>query len=483
MTSSPMSPALLMHDPAFAQFKDQLIETTGLAYYANQEDELAGRIAGRLTVLEMDQLSAYLSRLSDGNTGEAEWDALIAELTIGETSFFRHREQFDALRDQLLPELIERNRHRRRLRIWSAGCATGAEPYSIAILLGRDLAHLVSGWDLTIVGTDINREFLNCAQRGEFAEWAFRSGSEEVKESCFSPTGKRWAIKPEYKRSVSFQYHNLVQHAYPCLPSNLSDFDLILCRNVMIYFNPGIVPRIIGQLYDCLVDGGWILVGHAESSVELFRSFRTVNVPGAVLYQKAAPPAVLNRSIFTGLDWNGTSGLPNSQAPGTLRPAMAVEGKDEKSKHPPIAYSGTRRPLPWSQPLPERLAIIRAKADRAEWQEAARCCDELIATDRLNPTAHFFHALVLEQMGQHIETEKALRRTIYLDRQFVLAHYHLGLLLQKKLDVGGAERSFRNTIRLLDQISETQALPDADGLTAGALKQLTKTHLEVLCRS
>ncbi|MEX0713449.1 MAG: protein-glutamate O-methyltransferase CheR [Pirellulales bacterium] len=472
-----------MNDPAYRRFKDYVIETTGLAYYLNQDEELAGRIAGRLAVLGLNQVGEYLDRLSDGRAAEAEWSALIAELTIGETFFFRHREQFDALRDRVLPELIEHQQQRRRLKIWSAGCATGAEPYSIAILLKTELAHLLAGWDVTIVGTDINREFLARAQRAAFADWAFRSGSEEVKRACFSPEGKLWALKPEFKQGVSFQYHNLVQHPFPSLLNNLSAFDLILCRNVMIYFQRDIVSRIIEQFHECLAEGGWLLVGHAESCVQLFRPFRTLNVPGAVLYQKRQPAPVAAESPRTVGGRNEDGGSMNRVTPSARTAPTSSRGEKRGHNRRPFVSVPLKQPTTWPAAVAERLADIRTKADRAQWEGAARSCDELIALDELNPTAHFYQALVLEQMGRHAETERALRRTIYLDRRFVLAHYHLGLLLQMRRDMAGAQRCFRNAIKLLNQMDDQQVFNDADGLTVGALKQWTQTHLEVLCHS
>ena len=193
----------------------------------------------------MRDCDAYLGLLTGDADGPAELDALIAELTIGETFFFRHREVFDAVRDVVVPDRIARDRGRRRFRVWSAGCSIGAEAYTLAILLRRDLGAALAGWDVEIVGTDINREFLARARDGRFEEWALRGTTDEFRRACFDPDGRTWAIRPEYKAGVSFQYHNLVAHAFPSELHGLSDFDLILCRNVTIYFSPDIVRQII----------------------------------------------------------------------------------------------------------------------------------------------------------------------------------------------------------------------------------------------
>jgi chemotaxis protein methyltransferase CheR len=490
VSPSPFATQRVVADPAYARLKDHLIASTGLAYYADKDGELAGRIAQRLANLGLRDCASYLTFLADGANGEAELDALIADLTIGETFFFRHRELFDALKQTVLPDLIDRNQHSRQLRIWSAGCATGAEPYSVSILLKRELADRLVGWDVTILGTDINKEFLARARAGRFEEWAFRSTPEDVKQACFAPSGSSWLLAPEYREGVSFQYHNLVTHPFPSLLNNLFAFDLILCRNVTIYFSLEIVRRLIEHFHQCLVEGGWLLVGHAEPNIELFRAFRTVNAPGAVLYQKSKePPSVPSPTSFP-----FPANRPPAPAPGITPawspPSLLWEPQpsparpvDIPSPAPPSEPARWPQPMPApppAQPVRSELDAIRSLADRGEWQEAARRCQNALEKDKLNPVVYFYQALVFEQMGRHVETEHALRRVIYLDRGFVLAHYYLGLLLQKTGQLPQAARSFKNVLQLLTRIAAAHVFADGDGITAGELHQLTQMHLEVL---
>jgi chemotaxis protein methyltransferase CheR len=464
----------LVRDPAYPPLKAFLIETTGLAYYADKDAELADRIGRRLSRTGLQGCAAYLGLLRDGPAGEAELDALVAELTVGETYFFRHRELFDALRDVVLPDLIERSRHTRRLRIWSAGCATGPEPYSVAILLRRELGRRVAGWEVSILGTDINREFLARAREGRFEAWAFRSTPDDLKQACFSPSGKSYVIAPEYREGVSFQYHNLVKHPFPSLLNNLSGFDLILCRNVTIYFSPDVARRMISQFHQCLAEGGWLLVGHTEPNVEFFRAFRTVSAPGATLYQKGA---------------GGQADQPHVSAPvkgpPRLTPDVPVPWSPPSVPEPAlltrkIASPPQAAPRAEEGPAPLDLTAVRLLADRGAWGEAARCCERLLERDRLNPGVHFYRALVLEQTGACAEAEQCLRRAIYLDRGFVLAHYHLGLFLQRRGDLSGAARAFENALRVLSRMEDGRTFEDGDGISVADLKQLAQTHLEVL---
>jgi chemotaxis protein methyltransferase CheR len=126
------------------------------------------------------------------------------------------------------------------------------------------------------------------------------------------------------------------------------------------------------------------------------------------------------------------------------------------------------------------LAGTRGHADRGAWQEAAKCCEQLLTKDHLNPSVHFYHGLVLEQMGRHAQAERALRRAIYMDRRYVLAHYYLGLFFQARGNSEQAARSFGNALDLLQIRRDAESFADADGITARELKKLTKMHIETL---
>ena len=150
-------------------------------------------IDGRLSELGLHDCSSYVAYLADGEKGSAEMEILIAQLMIGETYFFRDEAQFAAIRDVILPDILERNKSR-QLRIWSAGCSTGAEPYSLAILLAQQLGDRISDWQISIHATDLNRGYLSEAAEGKFRAWALRSTSDDIKRDCFSNDGSVWSI-------------------------------------------------------------------------------------------------------------------------------------------------------------------------------------------------------------------------------------------------------------------------------------------------
>ncbi|OHC73711.1 MAG: hypothetical protein A3G18_03850 [Rhodospirillales bacterium RIFCSPLOWO2_12_FULL_58_28] len=459
----------MANDSFYPRLKAFVIETTGMVFFSDKDEELTGIFSKRFEAVGAGDCAAYLVYLE---TDKDELDELIAELTIGETYFFRHNEQFDAIRNIVLPRIIRKNQKNRRIRIWSAGCAIGAEPYTLSIILKKEFGAELAGWVIDIVGTDINKKFLAIAKRGRFRGWALRAVSDEIKNECFTPAGQDWTIKPYFTKNVMFRYHNLALDPFPSHLDNLFAFDLILCRNVTIYFNHETIRSIIRKFHECLVDDGWLMVGHSEPNMVTFKAFKSVNAPGTVLYQKSdeadettsfaeVPPTPLWTPPLPPPEWKITTGTINAIE------AIAPHVTPEPAPEPP-------------QTGGSRLDEIRRLADRGKSGEAARCCENLLKTDKLNPSIHLFHALVLEQMGKDEDAEAALRRAIYLDRNFVLPHYHFGLFLYKKGDQKGASRSLANAVRLLSNMDDARAFEEYDGISVAQLKELAKIHLEAI---
>jgi chemotaxis protein methyltransferase CheR len=453
-------PRLLTDDPLFPRLKQHVVDATGLSYYANKDADLAHRISRRLEGLGVVDCASYLAVLQDPLRGPSELDALIAEITIGESYFFRHREHFDALRDTVLPDLLKRNRANRLLRVWCAGCADGAEPYSLAILLKGEMAQQLQGWNVTILGTDINRRFLARAREGSFEEWALRSTPGDIRDAWFLKEGKVWKVAPQCKEWVSFRYHNLAEHSFPSLLNNLCAFDLIICRNVMIYFGPELMRKTVGQFHERLAPGGWLLVGPTEPNMTSFTSFHAVNAPGVTLYQKRDQCIQSQSAPEEGEGAFSTPSIP-PQFPVACANLPVIE-------------------TPAKENICLTLADVRRHADQGSWEDATRCCEALLERDNLNSTVHFCHALILEQTKNHAAAEKSLRRAIYLDRRYVLAHYYLGLALQTRGDPLQAARSFGNALELLRRRNDADVLADADGITVAELRKLAQTHLEIL---
>jgi chemotaxis protein methyltransferase CheR len=443
-------------DPSYPRLKRHLIAATGLAFYTDRDEQLCELISERMAELGLGSCASY-GQFLDGVQGHREWEILTGQLTIGETYFFRDEAHYAALRDIVFPDILSRNRRSMELRVWSAGCSTGAEPYSLAIMLSRQMAERTAGWKISIVGTDLNRSFLAEAEEGKYREWALRATPNAVRRDCFSKDGGLWAIDPRFKEWVSFQYLNLAESKLT--PPFTGPVDLILCRNVMIYFGAEANRKLIGTFHDCLADGGWLAVGAAETSPGKFQAFHLVDAAGARLYQKMTKP---NMALVV---------VP---APVTLQPAAAQPLVEPAAVEPPVAKP---RALRAHEPQRADLEGLLRLADRGDWERAHDYSQRLLEQEPLNPVAHFYKALMLEHLGRAPDAERSLRRAIYLDRNFALAHYHLGLALKRDRQTDKASRSFGNVLRVLEGIPDHAAVTAGPGVNATGLMELAKMHL------
>lgn len=462
-------------DAGFSRLKDRIIERTGHFYYQDKDDLLWERIRKRLRATGCGDASHYLEHLDDPALGSREWAHLEAGITIGETFFFRYAEQFTALRERILPEIIDHRRHERRLRIWSAGCATGAEPYSIAILLNQLLGSDLQNWRISVIGSDINEAFLETARRASYGRWPLRALSSQDRATFFEPTESedQWQLKKEYRALVRFERHNLLSLLDGTSPLQFTEFDLVLCRNVLIYFHPATVIGIVESLKNTLRDGGWMLLGHAEPNPGFASFLQVINLPGTTAYRRgpiAEPSAGSPRERILAPSEPPPSlavrqTLPRHPARKPLAPPPAVD-------RPPLALPSLPDTLPDTL-----LAEIRALADAGQFGDAEKLCRKALADEPLNPVLHYFEGLIAQAMERLRMAEEAFRRSIYLDKSFAMAHYHLGLLLLADGRDGAGRRSLANAARIVSHLPGPTVLDEADGLTAQEMRDLVRLHL------
>ncbi|MGV3720316.1 MAG: CheR family methyltransferase, partial [Actinomycetota bacterium] len=221
---------------------------------------LREKLLGRLTAVR-ETPATYVQRLETEPQG-AEWSELLALLSNPETYFFRDSRQIALLKDRILPELLERRRPHRSLRIWSAGCSTGEEAYSLAFLL-QELAPDLASWEVLILGTDVNPQVIEKAREGRYREWSFR-GRHAKLDRYFNREGDTWRVKDHLRRLATFRLGNLVDDQFPDARSEIREMDLIVCRNVFIYFSRPAVAKVVAKMAATLRQGGFLVTGHTE---------------------------------------------------------------------------------------------------------------------------------------------------------------------------------------------------------------------------
>jgi chemotaxis protein methyltransferase CheR len=250
-------------EEAFLTLKDYLTDITGIYFSSRNLGLLEESLQIRMQALLLGSYTEYLDYLMAYGESRNEFKKLISLLTVGDTQFFRYPLQIDLFRDKIFPELIENNRQRKMLRIWSAGCSTGEEPYSMAILL-REYFPELHDWTIQIVATDINRRSLKAVREGIYCQRTLRQVSPELVDKYFTRIGNLCAINPELKEMLMVRDLNLMEECYPAADNGTRNVDLLLCRNVMIYFQLPTIQDIITRFSQVLRPGGYLMLGHAE---------------------------------------------------------------------------------------------------------------------------------------------------------------------------------------------------------------------------
>jgi chemotaxis protein methyltransferase CheR len=398
--------------------------------------------------------------LSTALTG-SQVHKLASHLTIGETYFFREQRTFDALEQKILPELIaKRSRHERRLRFWCAACSSGEEPYSLAILL-RKLLPRWEDWNITILGTDINPHSLQKATEGIYGDWSFRSAHPGLKEKYFTRRSDgRYQISPEIRRCVTFTQMNLALDGFPSLATGTNAMDLIFCRNVLIYFTPSQARRLVANLHSALLNEGWLAVSPSECSQELFAQFTAVPFPGTTLYQRREGAALIPSAPFIRQPLYSTpeANTEHENTPWPLLPSPVAV----KPALPIIATAQTF------------AAKARALANEGKLAESLRWTDRWIAADKLDASAHYLHAMIVQELGDRPAARRSLQRAVYLQPKFALAHFALGTIARAESNRADARKHLRNALTLLCERPSEESVPESEGLTAGRLTEIIK---------
>jgi chemotaxis protein methyltransferase CheR len=279
-----MTLELQLSDLEFRLLQDLVHERFGISFPDHKRSFLRRQLETRLLGLGLGSFGEYYQALRFGDPDGSEGRRLISLLTNNETYFFRESAQLDALRDHLLPEIKERRAAsgERRLRVVSAGCSSGEEVYSAAIAI-YETGEFFWSWDVQVLGIDVDSAVLDVARRGQYAERSLRMTSPEQRDRYFASVDDRWAVKNGVNRLVRFQWGNLVD---PELWRSLGEVDVILCRNVLIYFSEASMRRVLRSFHSVLAPGGYLLLGHSESVSCWESGFEPVRLAQAIVYRK-----------------------------------------------------------------------------------------------------------------------------------------------------------------------------------------------------
>lgn len=504
--------------PGIARVAELIRERTGLVFPASRAADVEGAIDRSMRRRGLKDASAFAELLDHDSRVR---DAIVAELTIGETYFYRDPAQFGLLREHLLPALLAA-RSDRPVRVWSAGCASGEEPYSIAMLLDE----LDQRGRADITGTDISRPRLEDAQRAIYSRWSLRALPVEQQQRWFTPRGRYYELRPHIRAAVDFRYLNLAEDRFPSLSAGIWGMDVILCRNVLIYFDGATVESVARRLVASLSEDGYLILGASDPPIAEMVECDVVVTDAGLLYRRpgagpgAAPgPAVrAERATSPAVDEGLPEPLPPepprdvppdvppepptvhiaaAAAPVPPPPAVPVTPASERHSGAPevaatLEAAYARRDFDAVRAIASRAAEaghldergwswwLRALANQGCLDEAALVADRAVHAN--GPTAELLYltAVLQLQAGAPVAAAATARRALYLDRGLVVAHLTHAEAQRQLGSVEGARRSLRNAGTLLSALAADEVVPASDGESAGRLAELVRTKLRLI---
>ena len=277
-------------DPELVRIRDLVYQVAGIFHPDNKLPLLLDRCSRRMKELKTPTLREYFECLTIKPTRQAELVALLNEITIGETCFFRNQPQLDALRQIIIPKILEAKSKLplRRLRIWSAGCSTGEEPYTLSMLLLEEAQGRLKDWTIEILATDLNERSLEHAKNAIYGTYSTRHLTPHYRQKYFTPAAEQLQVQPPVRSRITFSRLNLSDDG--CM-TFMKGLDVIFCCNVLIYFDLASKKRVIQHFYNNLLPHGYFFLSHSESLYGVSDDFRLVHLPGATAYIKGERPA------------------------------------------------------------------------------------------------------------------------------------------------------------------------------------------------
>lgn len=504
---------------------DWISSQTGLSF-RNQRETATETVRQFTKHLFAGSVSKCRSRLEND---QAAFDDLIGELTIGETYFFRDEQQFELIADEFLNVMKTDRPAEHRLRLWSAACASGEEAWTLAAVLTR--AGL--GKSAHVLGTDISRVSLAKAREGSYGKWSLRESCGERMRPWVTEAGRRFEISDRLRSMVSFEYLNLAADQYPSFSSRTNGLDLILCRNVLIYFDKATVRSVAERLFQCLAPDGWLMTGASDPVLTEFAPFEVQMRDCGHVYVRpkyggdaadesshSMRPVENQRSPASGLSTASSpdvrigrshqSAIPSEQrasrfddASGKRSSSRSVErliqGRQSSTSSANNESKSEAAPLEAAQRALEQgdldrvleltrdslddlpCSVIRVRALASlNTEEAAACCADVVRRHRVSPELNYLHAILLSELDRDTAAAAAARSAVFLDQKLIVGHLALGNAQERLGQIAAARRSFRNALKLAETWPANQPVPCSDGESAERLAQSAARHIALL---
>jgi len=425
---------------------------TGIPITAQRQPYVEAGIRRAMLRLKVTDIPTLRERVA---ANPEALDEIIKELAVGETYFFREPSHFEFVRRRFLPELFEGRGEEHVVRAWSAGCSTGEEPYSLAILF-EDQG--IAGRS-KILASDVSRPAIEMARLGTYRSWSLRGEGAAQARPFLTFHDARWHLDERIKERVEFRLLNLVADPFPSHVSGVWEMDLIFCRNVLIYFSRETIGHVAKKLAESLAPGGVLVTGPSDPLLANLAPLEAFMAKEGVFYRRRE---LAMAAVATNLRPHTLPCTPAIvESPGrVVEPAPRASEKGKATE----------------------AMMVRdvRELGNLDVEEAAVACEKALALYPLSTELRYLHAHLLLSLGQTQEAEREARRVLYLDRTLAVGHALLGTILKRRGDLEAARRSFRNAWRICAAMPAEAEVPLADGESAGILGGAAASEVSLL---
>ncbi len=498
----------------FGLISQHISRLLGLQFSESQLESMGRSVMKAAMDLKRDpQPDALQKWLANSSLSKSEMDALARHLSVGETYFFRENAGLELFKNEIIPNLIKQDPEQ-EIRIWSAGCSSGEEPYTLAMLLHEKIPD-VKNRKIRILASDFNSEAINKARKGLYTPWSFRETPDTYKNKYFTTIGKHFEIKNEIRQMVSFFQLNLAGSEYPSVKNGTENLDVIFCRNVLMYFMPEMAIQVANRFYRALKQDGWLITSQVELHEDYYAAYKKVRYKQGIFYRKS--PKEAKNSLFFDNFASQTAEFANDNKPvsALIKPKTTRKLKQRKEAEKKIIHRSKKASAEsekylispsgiqdaekkaeklfqeakysacsefcaaylQNKPFDKRIGelLVRSLANTGRHEAARHWGEKLIAADGENTAYLNLFATILMEQGDMQLAEKTLIKTLYLDPNHAAALFSMHSVLKTLGKNKLAKKYYNNLLSVIDHLDDNKYIPGLEGTTAGVVRSLVKS--------
>lgn len=477
----------------------------GLNFENNRLDDLERGIISALEEIKIENKTEFIENLSTASSIEPFFlKVLSSHLTVGETYFFRENPAMSFFVKRMMPEVISKAKQdNRAIKIWSAGCSSGEEAYSLAILIIEHFPELPRN-SFSILATDISSKAINKAISGKYTEWSFRETPESLKNKYFVQKDGLWNISPGIKRFVNFSYLNLANESYSSQIAATDNVDIIFCRNVLMYLAPDKIKKASENFYNSLNNDGWFITSQVELNDEYFSLFNKVYFENGIFYQKNEVNKKTKSLPYT----NYLEQVLTKTNPGNTKSQRRVSkdiDREVKSAFLPNISEADVPPNSVSETdidelynagryldciklcisaignnqKSHKLQTILAKsyANIGRYKEATSVIDKIITEGLSDEDIFYLYGTILHELNEIGKAKEAFNKGLYINPDHLFSHLMMGNILNQEGKKTIANKHYSNVLKILEKWETDEIVTGSGGLTKARLKNMVENLL------